>query len=537
MDYKQSHFKEIKSFWEVLALFVERLSKGHHDAERFSMSDAQVSLALVIMVSVCSLSIFAVGTHTIVAFAATAQTLENDPRFVLEAGGHQAVIRKLIFTADGRELISVSDDKSIRVWSVSPDGSKAELSRTIRGQIGDGRAGQIFTAALSPPDEKGHQQWLAVGGLLAGPAEDRNAIRLHDYASGEVKTLLHGHTDNVLTMVFSPSGRWLASSGKDKTIRIWDISALQGQRIDKTPLVLTGHMDRITGLAWSPDGNRLASASYDGTVGLWDTTHIGQGNVHVLERLKGHTGKVRSVAFHPDGSVLASGGQDRKIRLWQASDGKSSGVLASDSHQLSALAFSPDGQLIVCGNFTPPKPKHLTLFTYPAGKTQLQFSGHDNLVMATAFHPSGRWLATGGGDHKEILLWRASNGEILSRLEGKGADHLCSRILQRWALYQLGSDLQLCFHQQPGASRTSLRSDEAGTCNRRTYQTSDAVRAQARVGNVSLTVQTDGDSRMQIEKGMETAQHDRAGAEGWFLAQRFHAYTRWSKHPVGRPEW
>ena len=121
-------------------------------------------LCLVVMVLVFYLPNILVWSSTAVLPATAVQEPDTSPRLVLEAGGHQAVIRKLIFTADGRELISVSDDKSIRVWSVSNDGSKAELSRTIRGQIGDGRAGQIFTAALSPPDEKGHQQWLAVGG-------------------------------------------------------------------------------------------------------------------------------------------------------------------------------------------------------------------------------------------------------------------------------------------------------------------------------------------------------------------------------------
>ena len=63
------------------------------------------------------------------------------PRLVLEAGGHQAIIRKLLFTADGRELVSVSDDKTIRVWSVSPDGRRAALARTLRGQMEEGRGG------------------------------------------------------------------------------------------------------------------------------------------------------------------------------------------------------------------------------------------------------------------------------------------------------------------------------------------------------------------------------------------------------------
>lgn len=139
---------------------------------------------------------------------------EATPQLVLEAGGHQGVIRKLLFTADGRELVSVSDDKTIRVWSVSSDGRRATLARTFRGQMEEGRGGMLAAAALSPPDATGQQRWLAVGGSLAGLQADRDAVRLHDYASGVVQALLYGHTSAVLALAFAPSGRWLASAGQ-----------------------------------------------------------------------------------------------------------------------------------------------------------------------------------------------------------------------------------------------------------------------------------------------------------------------------------
>ena len=102
--------------------------------------------------------------------ATAVQAADTPLRRVLEAGGHSALIRQLLFTADGRELVSVSDDKTIRVWSVSPDGRQAALVRTIRGQIEEGRAGQLTAALLSQPDAKGRQRWLAVGGYLAAAA-------------------------------------------------------------------------------------------------------------------------------------------------------------------------------------------------------------------------------------------------------------------------------------------------------------------------------------------------------------------------------
>ena len=87
------------------------------------MNPRKLPLSLMLaMVSVCFLQTFAGGQYTIVPPTAAAQTLDSDPRLVLEAGGHSAIIRESLFTADGRELVSVSDDKTMRVWSVSPDG-------------------------------------------------------------------------------------------------------------------------------------------------------------------------------------------------------------------------------------------------------------------------------------------------------------------------------------------------------------------------------------------------------------------------------
>lgn len=105
----------------------------------------------------------------------------------------------------------------------------------------------------------------------------------------------------------SPGFRWLACT-LDNQVRILDPNTPDFRPIRRLDNTDGKH---FTGLAFHPSGRFLAATSNDATVKLYDTSNWSLATTYTWD-----IGRMRSVAFSPDGLLAAAGSDTGKVVVW-----------------------------------------------------------------------------------------------------------------------------------------------------------------------------------------------------------------------------
>ena len=189
---------------------------------------------------------------------------------------------------------------------------------------------------------------------------------------------------------FSPKGKLLAVGPSSAgPIHLWDLETKQLWS------KLVGHKERVLSLAFTPDGRFLLSGSLDKTAVLWDVASGQQ--CYTLP----HPESVEAVAVHPDGKLLATACWDLTVRFWGAESGQAAGPPIRYHTRIEALSFSPDGTLLAMASWD----GTARLWALPVGLPCGPPYRHELVANSVAFSPDGTRLATASFD-RSARLWR-----------------------------------------------------------------------------------------------------------------------------------
>nr|XP_020492867.1 POC1 centriolar protein homolog B isoform X2 [Labrus bergylta] len=215
-----------------------------------------------------------------------------------------------------------------------------------------------------------------------------------------------GHQDAVTSVQFSPFGNLVATSSKDRTVRLWTPS-MKGEST-----VFKAHTAPVRSVAFSHDGHRLVTASDDKSVKVWSVER--QCFVYSLSQ---HTNWVRCARFSPDGRLIASCGDDRTVRLWDTSTKHCINCFTDYGESATFVDFNPSGTCLASSGAD----SSLKIWDLRTNKLIQHYQVHSAGINSFSFHPSNNYLISGSTD-STVKILDLLEGRLIYTLHGhKGA--------------------------------------------------------------------------------------------------------------------
>jgi WD40 repeat protein len=346
--------------------------------------------------------------------------------------GNREPPRVIVFTPEGKLLVSGHDDGFVRFWDAT-SGAKVREFRAF--------GGSITALALSPDG-----QTLAAS--TNSHIDGDHSVRLWETATGKPLVRHAGPQAGIATVVFSPDSAMVATSSWEGAIHLWEASTgkllhhLEGFgplafTPDSLSLIFGGWSDGkvhfldlasqkeskqfaasekgIRSLSLSRDGRKLATLGSE-VCKIWDLT-----TDKLLQDFGGMQSKdIYSFALSPDGKLLGTGYEHQGVRLWDTATGKLFREHAQPFGEVARVAFSGDGKLLASTHWADGgSVKYLQLWEVATGTALRKLAGASDPMGAVAFSPDGRTLMWSGGQHERSwYLWEVETGQLRRKFVG-----------------------------------------------------------------------------------------------------------------------
>ncbi|XP_055250577.1 apoptotic protease-activating factor 1 isoform X3 [Moschus berezovskii] len=236
-------------------------------------------------------------------------------RIFQSRNGHKSTVRHIQFTADGKTLISSSDDSAVQIWNWQSE---------------------------DPFFLQAHQETVKDFRLLKNSRllswSFDGTVKVWNIITRRIEKDFVCHKDTVLSCDISSDAAKFSSTSADKTAKIWSFELL-------SPLhELRGHKGCVRCSSFSMDNTLLATGDDNGEIRIWNVSN-GEllhlcAPISAEEGTATHGGWVTDLCFSPDTKMLVSAGG--YLKWWNVVTGESSQTFYTNGTNLKKIHVSPD---------------------------------------------------------------------------------------------------------------------------------------------------------------------------------------------------
>lgn len=217
-------------------------------------------------------------------------------------------------------------------------------------------------------------------------------VVLLDAVTGIRTSVLSGHEDTILSLVFSLDGTLLVSRSNDKTVKLWDVQTGGAIKTFGNPA------SAISSVSISPDCTTIASGTWDGAIRFWD---VRTGSCYLIET--SHDGAVMAICFSPvDSQRLITSSMGTTVQQWNV-EGYKIGASHREGAIVLHITYSPDGT-----RFASCTGDVVTVRDSRSGAVVVRLEAPNRTSMRRcSFSPDGKLMACAAD--RTIFVWDIAN--------------------------------------------------------------------------------------------------------------------------------
>jgi WD40 repeat protein/serine/threonine protein kinase len=347
---------------------------------------------------------------------------------------HVEAVRRVAFRPDGRWLATAGVDRVARIWecpALQPvralHGHDRPLLSLAFNPAGDRLVTGSFDGTSRVWDLTRELQYVTpaavavsgAAGIIAGAVD--GGIALWSAETGARTSTLDTAGARVRILAFDRAGARLAAAvetgPRDRALLLWNVAdgavaariplSAEANRVD-----FTGAQDQFIAVrsgSWLDVHDAASGAAVWKLAGVMDLAFRGDGNQ-------------LAVCTLPEDPMLMQKQQD--VALYDTAAWTKAAQFSVPTSFTAALTWSPDHKRLALGAQVLSDKEwrggaYLWNLDRPGTPQWLQ--GHDSLVCAIAFDPSGERIATGGKDGR-LVLWQVDSGTEQWRAPAHGGD-------------------------------------------------------------------------------------------------------------------